>query len=189
MLGILIAVIFGQQVVQQQRTVKIRALVKSRKWQIAEQIASNIQLRRSLYLDLVGEKFYVQADEIYHRFSLQGYVQGVTPGQLKEQEDEERDAYLSLPDNVSSQIIIVNDLSSLNVAASALVSARGSSHGHDSCPVEYTFIGVDAEWRAILTYKNRGKETGASILQVWCGSFLINLDIVNSSVLCIMCCE
>jgi hypothetical protein len=158
--------------------------VKSRKWQIAEQLASNIQLRRSLFLDLVGEKYYVQADEIYHKCSLQGYVQAVTGGQLKEQEDEERRAYLSLPDNVSSRIIIVNDLSSLNAAASALVSCRGSSHGHDSCQVEYTFVGVDAEWRAILAYKNRGEETGASILQVWCGGYLINFDIVNS--LCVV---
>jgi hypothetical protein len=160
---------FHAQLLHKLRTIRIRTLIKTRKWQIAEQMASTPALKMSLYVDLVAEQLYLQANEVYHKHMLGGHVAPVTLEQMKEQQDKERDMYLLLPAHIHSQICMVNDLISLQRAAIALLpppSARTSDASSSSSSQKPFFIGVDTEWRAVVTHKKQTATSGASVLQV-----------------------
>ena len=88
----------------------------------------------------------------------------MTTEQMKEQEAKENDMYLLLPPLVLSRVVVVNDLPTLQCAASALLPARSmDTDGRQ----KLFFVGVDAEWRAIVTHKSdKTKSAGASVLQV-----------------------
>ena len=152
------------------RVIRIRALVKSRKWQIAEQMASTYPLKRSLFGDLVGEQLYLQANDVYLKYNLQGQVPPVSSEHMQEQGEREKDLYLLLPAAVLSRVVVVNDLKSLQSAADALLPsvsvATSRDDGEGGGNQHPFFIGVDAEWRAVVLHKNQNAMAGASVLQV-----------------------
>lgn len=155
------------QLIHKLRTIRIRTLVKTKKWQIAQQMASTHPLRMSLFTELVAQKLYLQANEVYHQYQFQGLVAPVTMEQMQAQEQQEKDMYLLLPVHIHPQIVVVNDATTLQRAASALIPSRLPNSPEADGNQKPFFIGVDTEWRAVVTKKGTAS-TGASLLQVPC---------------------
>lgn len=132
--------------------------MKTGKWQIAEQKAFSFPLKRSLHADLLAEHLFVQASEFCVRHCLQGQVGVVTTDQMTEQLRKEESMFLQLPPCVLAAVIVVDDEATLQRAAASLLPAEELGVN------PLFFVGVDAEWRAVVTKK----PTGASILQVCC---------------------
>ena len=147
---------------------RIETLVKTRKWQIAQQMASTPPLKMCLYVAMVAEGLFLQANEVFHVYHLQGQVAPVTVAQMQKQTQEEQEMYLLLPSQICSHIVLVNDIPTLQYAAnnlipSSLLHLSSSNKEENRKPF---FVGVDAEWRAVVTRKKTSPSIGASILQV-----------------------
>ena len=139
--------------------------MQSGKWQIAEQMVPTYDLKMCLYTELVNMKLYREANEVFHRYHMHGRVQPVKIEQINEQEQEEERLYLNLPLSILDRIVFVSDLNTLQYAVEYVLpvpyhSTTGSNHR------KWQFLGVDSEWRAVVTYKKQNVTSGASLLQV-----------------------
>lgn len=154
---------------------RIENFINKGKWQLAAQFVSFLKYSECTHLSvflfeaLKSRKLYIDADEVYKQFDLSKLVRPVSQIQLDGHRDTKLLKYLQLP-MTQDQIHIVHDLASVHLASQALqVQADGTM-----------VLGVDAEWKAVMTSNNQGGKTrGANILQIASstnGVFIFDLD-------------
>lgn len=115
--------------------------------------------------DVCKAELYVEAKSIFDKYHLKGHVTPVSEDAVQEQLRKQRNDFLSLAIPLE-QVILVQDAASLSIASIGLLDADVTISAPVAVSTIYRYVGVDAEWRAVMSAKGKPSTQGASILQI-----------------------
>ena len=118
---------------------------------------------------------YIEAASIFDKYHLVGHVPPVSRKNIDKQLQKLRDEYMSLPLPVEN-VTIVQDAATLSIASIGLLDIDVTTSNTVTFS-SYRYIGVDAEWRAVMTAKGHGVNQGASILQLSTPQYVYIFDL------------